>query len=166
MGREGDAASVTEVNATRLSHFVSATRAVHYMLCCQAWGDALSTHFGMQHVHDGKDSEDSKGGGGTEGGSRAWRLLGIILSGFIPISVRPSPPSSSQTTHIVWPDLPDPLHLTSLCLILFMDSHMFSFYNRMFLHTLSSSTFYLRLDPRSLILISVTYPHLSDSSYH
>ena len=173
MGREGDAASVTEVNATRSSRFmnaarssrfVNATRAVHYMLCFQAWGDTLSMHLGMQHVHDGEDSEDSKGGGGTEGGSRAWQLLGIILSGFVPISIWPSPPSSGWATHIVCPDRPDPPDLTGLCLILFMDSHMFSFYHRMFLHMLSSSTFYLHLDPWSLI--SVTYPHLSDSSSH
>ena len=61
--------SVTEVNAARSSCLVSAARAVHYMLCCQAWGDALSTHLGMQCVHDGKDGEDGKGGGGAEGGS-------------------------------------------------------------------------------------------------
>ena len=154
------------MNAARSSRFVNATRAVHYMLCCQAWGDALNTHLGMQHVCDGKDHEDGKGGGGVEGGSRAWRLLGIILSGFVPISIRPSPPSSGWTTHIVCPDQPDPPDLTGLCLILFMDSRMFSFYNKMFLHMLSSSTFYLHLDPQSLILILVMYPCLSDSSSH
>ena len=71
MGREGDVASVTEVNTTGSSRFVSTTRAVQYMLCCQAWGDALtlSMHLGMQHVHDGEDGEDGKGGGGAEGGS-------------------------------------------------------------------------------------------------
>ena len=42
------------------------------MLCCQAWGDALGTHLGVQRVHDGEngeDGEDGKGGGGAEGGS-------------------------------------------------------------------------------------------------
>ena len=73
------------------------------------------------------------------------------------------PTSSGWTTHIVQPD---PLDLTGLCLILFMDSRMFSFYNRISLHVLSSSTFYLRLDPWSSILISVTYPCLSDSGSH
>ena len=73
------------------------------------------------------------------------------------------PTLSGQTTHII---RPDPLDLTSLCLILFMDSHMFSFYNRMSLHMLSLSTFYLCLDPQFSILISVTYPRLSDSSSH
>ena len=75
------------------------------------------------------------------------------------VRVRPhpclaGPTSPSWTTHIVRPNPPD---LTGLCLILFMDSHIFSFYNRMFLHMLSSSTFYLRLNPRSSILISITY---------
>ena len=75
MGREGDVASVTEVNATGLSRFVSAARAVQYMLCCQALGDTLGTHLGMQRVHDSEDSEDGKGGSGVEGGSRArWQL--------------------------------------------------------------------------------------------
>ena len=68
-------ASVTEVNATGLSRFVSAARAVQYMLCCQALGDTLGTHLGMQRVHDSEDSEDGKGGSGVEGGSRAWQLL-------------------------------------------------------------------------------------------
>ena len=76
----------------------------------------------------------------------------------------PAAPISIQTTHIIRPVQPDPPDPTGLRLILFMDSHMF--YNRMFLHMLSSSTFYLHLDPRSSILISVTYPHLSDSSSH
>ena len=76
------------------------------------------------------------------------------------------PTLSGQTTHIVWPNRLDPPDLTGLCLILFMDSRMFSFYNRMFLHALSLSTFYLHLDPRSSILISVTYPCLSDSGSH
>ena len=62
-------ASVTEVNATGSSRFVSAARAVQYMLCCQARGDTLGTHLGMQHVRDGEDSEDGKGGGGAKGGS-------------------------------------------------------------------------------------------------
>ena len=88
------------------------------------------------------------------------------LSGFMPIFVRPSPPSSYQTTHIIRSGRPDPPDLTGLCLILFMNSHMFSFHNRMSLHVLFSSTFYLRLNPQSSILISVTYPHLSDSSSH
>ena len=70
--------SVTEVNAAGSSRFVKATKAVHYMLCCQAQGDVLDIHLGMQCVHDGKDSEDGKGGGGVEGGSQAWRLLGVI----------------------------------------------------------------------------------------
>ena len=73
-------ASVTEVNATGSSRFMSVARAVQYMLCCQARGDALGMHLGMQHVRDGEDSEDGKGGGGAEGGSRAWQLLGIVLS--------------------------------------------------------------------------------------
>ena len=72
-------ALVTEVNAAGSSCFVSAARAVHYMLCCQAQGDVLGMHLGVQRVHDGEDSEDSKGGGSMEGGSRAWRLLGVIL---------------------------------------------------------------------------------------
>ena len=95
------------------------------------------------------------------------------LSGFVPIFVWPSPPSSGWTTHIVRLDHPHRLAgpptspgLSGLCLTLFLDSRMFSFHNRMFLHMLSSSTFYLRLDPQSLILISVTYPHLSDSGSH
>ena len=54
------------------------------MLCCQAQGDMLSTHFGMQRVHDGKDGVDGKGGGTAEGGSRAWWLLGVILSSWGP----------------------------------------------------------------------------------
>ena len=49
------------------------------MLCCQARGDVLGMHLGIQHVHDGEDGEGSKGGGGAEGGSRAWQLLGVIL---------------------------------------------------------------------------------------
>ena len=39
------------------------------MLCCQARGDALSMHLGMQCVCDSEDGEDGKGGGGAEGGS-------------------------------------------------------------------------------------------------
>ena len=88
-----------------------------------------------------------------------------------PVRVRPHLRLArrSAQTHIVWldrPDLPDPPDLTGRCLILFIDSHMFSFYNRISLHLLSSSTFYLRLDPWSSILISVTYPCLSDSGSH
>ena len=49
----------------------------------------------------------------------------------VPIFVRPSPSSSNQTTHIVRSVRPDPLDLTGLCLILFMNSHMFSFHNTM-----------------------------------
>ena len=71
------------------------------------------------------------------------------LSGFVPIFVQPSP-SSSGRPHLrlaipifVRPDPPDPPDLTSLCLILFMNSRMFSFHNRMSLHMLFSSTFYL-----------------------
>ena len=89
MGREGDVASVTEVNAAGSSHFVSTARAVQYMLCCQAWGDMLSMHLGMQHVHDGEDGEDGKGGRGAEGGSQAWWLLGrlgVVLSSWVPSS--------------------------------------------------------------------------------
>ena len=44
-------------------------------------GDALSMHLGVQRVRDG---EDGKGGGGAEGGSRAWRLLGVVLSSWGP----------------------------------------------------------------------------------
>ena len=43
----------------------------------------------VQLVCDGKDSEDGKGGGGAEGGSRAWRLLGhlgVVLSSWVPSS--------------------------------------------------------------------------------
>ena len=61
-------------------------------------------------------------------------IFGGGLSGFVPIFVQPSPSSSDRTTHIVWsirPDPPDPPDLTSLCLILFMNSHMFSFHNTM-----------------------------------
>ena len=82
------------------------------------------------------------------------------------IFIRPSPSSSGRTTHIIQSIRLDPPDLTGLCLTLFLDSRMFSFHNRMFLHVLSSSTFYLRLDPRSSILILVTYPHLSDSGSH
>ena len=84
----------------------------------------------------------------------------------VPIFIRPSPSSSDRTTHIVWSVRLDPPDLTSLCLILFMHSCMFSFHNRMSLHVLFSSTFYLCLDPRSSILISVMYPCLSDSGSH
>ena len=38
------------------------------MLCCQAWGDALGMHLGMQRVCDSEDGEDGKGGGSMEGG--------------------------------------------------------------------------------------------------
>ena len=48
---------------------MSTTRAVHYTLCCQAWGDAVGMHYGVQRVCDGEDGEDSKGGSGAEGGS-------------------------------------------------------------------------------------------------
>ena len=84
----------------------------------------------------------------------------------VPIFVRPSPSSSDRTTHIVRSVRPDPPDLTGFRLILFMHSRMFSFHNRTSFHVLSSSTFYLRLNPRSSILISVTYPRLSDSSSH
>ena len=77
-----------------------------------------------------------------------------------------SPSSSGQTTHIIRSVQLDPPDLTGLCITLFLDSRMFSFHNRMFLHVLSSSTFYLHLDPQSSILISVTYPRLSDSGSH
>ena len=39
------------------------------MLCCQAHGDTLGMHLGVQCVCDGKDGEAGKGGGGAEGGS-------------------------------------------------------------------------------------------------
>ena len=84
----------------------------------------------------------------------------------VPIFVRLSPSSSDRTTHIVRSVQPDPPDLTSLRLILFMHSHMFSFHNRTSFHVLSSSTFCLRLNPRSSILISVTYPRLSNSGSH
>ena len=41
-------------------------------------------HLGVQRERDGEDSEDGKGGGSAEGGSRAWWLLGIILSSWGP----------------------------------------------------------------------------------
>ena len=59
------------------------------MLCCQAPGDALGMHLGVQRVRDGKDSENGKSGGGAEGGSQAWWLLGrlgIVLSSWVPSS--------------------------------------------------------------------------------
>ena len=81
----------------------------------------------------------------------------------VPIFVRPSPslsghphlclagpPTSSSPSGRTHQTLP-------ACLTLFLDSRMFSFHNRTFLHVLSSSTFYLRLDPQSSILILVTY---------
>ena len=40
------------------------------------------------------------------------------MSGFMPIFIRLSPPSSDQTTHIIWSSQPDPPDLTGLCLIL------------------------------------------------
>ena len=40
------------------------------------------------------------------------------MSGFVPIFIRPSPPLSDRTTHIVQSVRPDPLDSTSLCLIL------------------------------------------------
>ena len=49
----------------------------------------------------------------------------------VPIFVRPSPSSSDQTTHIVRSGRPDPPDLTGPCLILFMNSRMFSFHNTM-----------------------------------
>ena len=76
------------------------------------------------------------------------------------------PTSSDRTTHIVWSIRPDPPDLTGFRLVLFMHSCMFSFHNRMSFRVLSSSTFCLRLDPRSSILISVTYPCLSNSGSH
>ena len=77
------------------------------------------------------------------------------LSGFIPIFDQPDPHCPARlASHI---NQPDPLDLTGPCLILFMDSCMFPFYNRISLHLLSLSTFYLRLDPQSSILILVTY---------
>ena len=77
---------------------MSAARDVHYMLCCQAWGDMLGMHLGVQCVHDGEDGEDSKGGSGedgedskggsgAEGGSQAWWLLGHL--GVVPSSWGP-----------------------------------------------------------------------------
>ena len=45
------------------------TRAVHYTLCGQAWGDVLGTHLSVQRVCDSEDGEDGKGGGSAEGGS-------------------------------------------------------------------------------------------------
>ena len=84
----------------------------------------------------------------------------------VPIFIQLSPSLSSWTIHIVrsvWLVLPD---LTDLCLILFLDSCMFSFHNRTFLPVLFSSTFYLHLDLRSSILILVTYPRFSSSGSH
>ena len=46
------------------------------------------------------------------------------LSGFVPIFVRTSPPSSNRTTHIIRSGRPDPPDLTGLCLIL---SHRLSY---------------------------------------
>ena len=49
----------------------------------------------------------------------------------VPIFVWPSPYSSDWTTHMVRSVRPDPPDLTGLCLILFMNSCMFSFHNTM-----------------------------------
>ena len=108
-----------------------------HLTCVQCMSNASGMRLDMQHI-----------GGSCQGSS---------------------PSLYGRTTHIVrsvQPDPPDPPDLTSLCLILFLDSRMFSFHNRTFLHVLSSSTFYLHLDPWSSILISVTYPCLSISGSH
>ena len=46
------------------------------------------------------------------------RITTVSVSGFVPIFVRPSPPSSDRTTHIIQSSRPSPPDLTGLCLIL------------------------------------------------